>query len=221
MFERRCELIELDFVRVLLRCVRARMPHQRLQRDEVATALAEKPVCKTMSQLVRRETANTSPQRIRARPFASVLDRLMAASVLPPALSLVTTPTAQPQRQRCGRQAQGLLHKGCTESTQYIRVNRQPLPVPAFAEDPHATPNEVNVSPSAPDDFDRRRPIPSISRIARRSEPTPRPERARARQGSVDKCPVFVWAAAESCVKGRNRLAPQPPPRRRTSAEPR
>jgi len=53
--QRSRELVEFDLIGVLLCGVRARMPHQRLQRDGVAAACSEEPVGKGMPQLVWRE----------------------------------------------------------------------------------------------------------------------------------------------------------------------
>ena len=47
------KLVELDLVRVALRRVRARVPHERLQRHEVTAALAQEAIGEAMPQLVR------------------------------------------------------------------------------------------------------------------------------------------------------------------------
>src|SRR5918994_7288685 len=55
------ELIQRDVVGVLLGRVRARVAHQRLERDDVAPALAEKAVSKPVAKLVRRQLLNAGP----------------------------------------------------------------------------------------------------------------------------------------------------------------
>src|SRR5205823_6168980 len=55
------QLVKLDLVGVLLRRVRARMTHQRLQSNNVATALPEETIGEAMPKLVRGEGANASP----------------------------------------------------------------------------------------------------------------------------------------------------------------
>jgi hypothetical protein len=61
LIEGRSKFFEIDVVRIGLRRVGSRMPHERLQRDEVTPTLAEEAIGETMSELVRGQGTNTSP----------------------------------------------------------------------------------------------------------------------------------------------------------------
>jgi hypothetical protein len=66
--ERLCQLIEVNVVDVTLGRVRARVSENRLQRFEVAAALAKEAVGEAVTKLVRGERSNAGASRTYLRP---------------------------------------------------------------------------------------------------------------------------------------------------------
>jgi hypothetical protein len=142
------ELVELDLVRVRLRCVRPRVPHQALQCDEVTTALADEAVGEAVPELVRGEVPHT---RAPADTLHHPPQRLLARGRLrvPPATNalVLSSPELDLYREYVVAVLRLELFPAALELENNVRVERQPMPMATLPLDTNPPALQVDVIP--------------------------------------------------------------------------
>ncbi|HSL63102.1 MAG TPA: hypothetical protein VK874_00465 [Gaiellaceae bacterium] len=148
------ELVQRDLVRVLLRRVRPAMPHQRLQRDDVAAALAQEPVGEAVAQLMRGEGANAgalahTPEHPHQRLSARRLLRILP----PPVAFRCGNPLLDLDREHVVIELRLELTEQRAELVEHVRRKRDRLPVLTFPFHAHPPTNQIDVRPATPKDL--------------------------------------------------------------------
>jgi hypothetical protein len=152
--ERLGELIELDVVGVLLRGVRARMAHRRLKRDNIAAALAEEPVRKTVTKLMRGETSNAgAPAYTPHHPHQSLVTCRLFRVLASTHPGRRRYPLLNFDREKAVVELRLNRRIARSKLRQDVGSDRKPLPVLAFAMNSDAASNKIDIYPAAMDDL--------------------------------------------------------------------
>ncbi|MEX1358685.1 MAG: hypothetical protein WD981_08700 [Gaiellaceae bacterium] len=148
------ELVELDLVGVLLRRVRPRMAHQRLQRDEVTAALAQEAIGEAVPQLMRGEAPHAcAPADAPDHPHESLIAR-RPLRILPTPLTIVRRyPLLGFYREDVIVEFRLELAEAGAQLVDDVGIEWQPVPVLAFAMHADAPADEVEVRPTTASDF--------------------------------------------------------------------
>src|SRR5215211_1128107 len=148
------ELVELNLVGVVLRRVGARVAHQRLESDEVATTFAEEAIREPMAQLVRGEGTNARPlAHTSDHPPQGLLARRLLR-ILAPARALVGgNPLLDLHSEHVVIELGLKLTEGLPELRDDVRIERKRLPVLPLPLRAHMATNEIEVCPPATENF--------------------------------------------------------------------
>ena len=130
------------------------MPHQRLQGDEVATALAKESIRETVTKLVRGEGSNASAfadsphhphQRLPACRHLRIIQAPDALVLRCPLLDLGGENVIVKLRLQ--------LLKAPSKLCDNVWIKRQPIPVMSLPVYANPAPNKIEVRPLTPDDL--------------------------------------------------------------------
>ena len=148
--ECRRELVKVDLVRVRLSRVRPGMTHERLQRDEVASTLADEAIREAVSKLVGGKGTNTCPtadaidhppKRLLTRRLLRILPLPLAPVLRDPLLDLDDEDAIIELRRD--------LTEKHAKFKQDIWVDRHPLPVMPLPANTSSAAEKVDITPAA------------------------------------------------------------------------